>query len=114
MSTLLYFLLWGAFFFLMMRFGCGAHIMGHGHRQGHAGMSPDTNRHPEGEPAPTKAIDPVCGMNIDTAGARTAVHDGRVNYFCSQACREKFEASPQAYLPGKVIFTQQMEPSHEH
>ena len=35
MPTYLYFLLWGAFFFMMMRFGCGAHIMGdgHGHRQ---------------------------------------------------------------------------------
>lgn len=31
MPTYLYFLLWGAFFFVMMRFGCGAHIMGHGH-----------------------------------------------------------------------------------
>ena len=31
MPTYLYFLLWGAFFFVMMRFECGAHIMGHGH-----------------------------------------------------------------------------------
>jgi hypothetical protein len=31
MPTYLYFLLWGAFFFMMMRLGCGAHIMGHGH-----------------------------------------------------------------------------------
>ena len=34
MPTYLYFLLWGVFFFVMMRFGCGAHIMGHGHRYG--------------------------------------------------------------------------------
>lgn len=34
MPTYLYFLLWGAFFFVMMRFGCGAHIMGHGHKHG--------------------------------------------------------------------------------
>lgn len=39
MPTYLYFLLWGAFFFVMMRFGCGAHIMGHGHR--HGGNEPD-------------------------------------------------------------------------
>ena len=31
MPTVIYFLLWGALFFVMMRFGCGAHIMGHGH-----------------------------------------------------------------------------------
>ena len=39
MPTYLYFLLWGAFFFVMMRFGCGAHIMGHGHRRD--GSTPD-------------------------------------------------------------------------
>ena len=36
MQTLVYFLVWGAFIFFMMRFGCGAHVMG-GHR--HAGGS---------------------------------------------------------------------------
>ena len=39
MSTLLYFLVWGAFFFFMMRFGCGAHIMGHGKSHRHDGES---------------------------------------------------------------------------
>lgn len=112
MSALLYFLLWGAFFFVMMRFGCGAHVMGHG--QGHAGMAAETARPPGGEPVPAKAIDPVCGMNIDSAGARTAVNEGSVYYFCSQSCREKFEASPQAYLTGKATARQTMEPSHEH
>ena len=41
MPTYLYFLLWGAFFFMMMRFGCGAHIMGHGHGHRHDGNKPD-------------------------------------------------------------------------
>lgn len=41
MPTYLYFLLWGAFFFMMMRFGCGAHIMGHGHGHRHGGNKPD-------------------------------------------------------------------------
>ena len=35
MSTLVYFLIWGGLFFLMMRFGCGAHIMGHGKNHRH-------------------------------------------------------------------------------
>ena len=30
MGMLLYLLLFGGFFLLMMRFGCGAHVMGHG------------------------------------------------------------------------------------
>ena len=34
MEALLYFALWAGFIFLMMRFGCGAHIMGHGHGDG--------------------------------------------------------------------------------
>lgn len=29
MHTLMYFLIWGALIFVMMRFGCGAHVMGH-------------------------------------------------------------------------------------
>ena len=41
MPTYLYFLLWGAFFFMMMRFGCGAHIMGHGHGHCHGENKPD-------------------------------------------------------------------------
>ena len=41
MPTYLYFLLWGVFFFMMMRFGCGAHIMGHGHGHRHDGRKPD-------------------------------------------------------------------------
>ena len=35
MSTLVYFLVWGALFFFMMRFGCGAHIMGHSRSRRH-------------------------------------------------------------------------------
>ena len=41
MPTYLYFLLWGVFFFVMMRYGCGAHIMGHGHGHRHGGNKPD-------------------------------------------------------------------------
>ncbi len=41
MPTYLYFLLWAAFFFVMMRFGCGAHIMGHGHGHRRDGDAPD-------------------------------------------------------------------------
>ena len=34
MSSIVYFLLWAGLIFLMMRFGCGAHVMGH---RGHGG-----------------------------------------------------------------------------
>lgn len=48
MPTYLYFLLWGVFFLIMMRFGCGAHVMGHGH--GHGGNKPDDTQ-PIGDPS---------------------------------------------------------------
>ena len=34
LSSVLYFLVWALAFFVMMRFGCGSHVMGHGHHHG--------------------------------------------------------------------------------
>jgi hypothetical protein len=34
LQSVLYFLLFAGLFFVIMRFGCGAHIMGHAHRHG--------------------------------------------------------------------------------
>ena len=43
--------------------------------------------------------DPVCGMHVDPgAGKPTAEHGGHVYHFCSQSCRDKFVAEPDAYL----------------
>ena len=36
MEALVYFVIWGVFIFLMMRMGCGSHVMGHSHRHGGA------------------------------------------------------------------------------
>jgi xanthine dehydrogenase accessory factor len=45
------------------------------------------------------AIDPVCGMTVDTATARfTAERDDRVFYFCCDGCRRRFESEPERYL----------------
>ena len=35
MGMLLYLFLSAGFFFVMMRFGCGAHVMGHGQHRSH-------------------------------------------------------------------------------
>lgn len=116
MQTLLYFLLWAGFIFLMMRFGCGAHVTGHGHRHGGSKPGsgtdlPDTNAR---RTQPEKARDPVCGMTVDTANAKSSVYDGRIYYFCSQSCRDKFEASPAPYAKGESGEKPTMEQSHEH
>lgn len=43
--------------------------------------------------------DPVCLMDIEPRGAAaTAEHAGRLYYFCSDACREKFVMRPEIYL----------------
>lgn len=85
LGTLLF---WGVLFFLMMRFGCGAHMMGghgHGGHGGHGGSGGEK--------------DPVCGMNVDPGKAAGAsVHAGKTYYFCSTSCRDQFEQDPQKYL----------------
>jgi YHS domain-containing protein len=109
MQTALYFLVWGVAIFAMMRFGCGAHIMGHG---GHGHHHGDSEGSPNWTP-PEKDVDPVCGMTIETKGAKSSVHDGHVYYFCSQDCRQKFEASPTSYPARPADSAQRMEHSHE-
>lgn len=45
--------------------------------------------------------DPVCGMNVDLdAGKPTLTYNGDDYYFCSQGCRNKFDADPYFYLSG--------------
>jgi YHS domain-containing protein len=96
LGNILYFLLWAGVFFFMMRFGCGSHIMGHGHH--HGGKKADDGDGNLRRLAPKQAVDPVCGMTVQTADAKSAVHDGQVYYFCSQDCRQKFEAAPASYM----------------
>ncbi|AJE47598.1 heavy metal translocating P-type ATPase [Celeribacter indicus] len=49
--------------------------------------------------SPAVIRDPVCGMTVDPgAGKPTASHDGHVFHFCSEGCRAKFLATPEAYL----------------
>ncbi|MCX7396636.1 MAG: YHS domain-containing protein [Planctomycetales bacterium] len=39
------------------------------------------------------AIDPICGMTVDEATARSGERDGKTVYFCSEHCRQKFLGS---------------------
>jgi len=113
MEALLYFVIWGALIFFMMRFGCGAHIMGHNassagpegpgvngegaggqRRIGDAAATHGTLRWVP----PETDTDPVCGKTISTEKARPSVHAGNVYYFCTRECREVFEAAPDLYV----------------
>jgi P-type Cu+ transporter len=45
-----------------------------------------------------KAIDPVCGMQVDSNTAAVQVtHEDREFFFCSPSCRDKFAADPAKY-----------------
>jgi len=60
----------------------------------HAGAVPDTH----GPPSPGFALDPVCGMPLDTSAAKYKhSRAGRRWYFCSQHCLDKFAAEPERY-----------------
>jgi P-type Cu+ transporter len=43
-------------------------------------------------------VDPVCGVDLEEqqAGAR-AEHAGLTYYFCSETCRDEFEANPRGF-----------------
>ncbi len=48
------------------------------------------------------AIDPVCGMRVDPAKARTArEHLGKTYYFCCEGCAKKFADAPEKHLAAR-------------
>ncbi len=47
---------------------------------------------------PTRVIDPVCGMTIDTSeAAGTRDYQGTTFYFCSKDCLQTFDADPRQF-----------------
>jgi YHS domain-containing protein len=84
MSGLISLLIFAAFFFLMMRFGCGAHAGHGGHHRGHRTES-STN------------TDPVCGMQVEPDQGYAKVYQGTRYRFCSRDCLDKFDAAPDKY-----------------
>jgi P-type Cu+ transporter len=48
----------------------------------------------------TKAIDPVCGMTVDTATAEyRSFREGKPYYFCAAGCKTSFDKNPERYVP---------------
>jgi len=64
-------------------------------------LSPPGMAHPHPEPheSARRVLDPVCGMRVDPATARggSLVYEGVEYAFCSQHCRERFEAGPAEF-----------------
>lgn len=106
LKSLGWLLLWGGLFFVMMRYGCGAHMMG-GH--GHGNHGDHGNALPGGN---TK--DPVCGMTVDPQkAAATAVREGKTYFFCSTSCHDKFGQAPDKYV-GTATHSEQQQGGHHH
>lgn len=86
MDGLLSLLLIAGVFFLMMRFGCGAHAA-HGGHGGHGGHDQSGSNH----------VDPVCGTEVDVKNGYGKMHNGKLYRFCSRDCLDVFELSPEKY-----------------
>jgi len=82
------FLLFAVLFYVMMRYGCGAHMM-HGHG-GHDRAHGDNKE--------TKHIDPVCDMEVEAEQGYGKMYQGSLYRFCSKNCLDKFDANPGYYL----------------
>jgi nitroreductase/YHS domain-containing protein len=45
------------------------------------------------------SIDPVCGMEVDTAlAAATSIYQGETIYFCALGCKQAFDLDPHRYM----------------
>jgi YHS domain-containing protein len=49
------------------------------------------------------ATDPVCGMAVDPATAKSAEHAGTTYRFCSPGCRKTFTKDPATYLAADYL-----------
>lgn len=96
MGGLLWFLIIGALFFFMMRFGCGSHA-GHGGHAGHEGGTGAGNAAGPGQML-AASVDPVCAMKVDADMGYVKMFRGKSYRFCSRDCLDKFEAEPDRYL----------------
>ncbi len=90
MDRIVSLLLFAGFFYFMMRYGCGAHMVhGHHHQAGHDGTAAPG--------AGSSSKDPVCGMEVLTGRGYAEVFSGREYRFCSRKCLDKFDANPQQF-----------------
>ncbi len=62
-----------------------------------AKLRPPTTGEPEATPE-RPAVDPVCGMEVETTTIRHAAeHEGERYYFCCPGCKRAFEKEPEKY-----------------
>ncbi len=105
MQGILWLLVWAAFFYFMMRFGCGSHMVhgGHGGHGGHgSGNEGDTSPGGHGShgmqgKTGSRTKDPVCGMEVAPDSGYSRMYQGREYRFCSRNCLDQFDRDPAKY-----------------
>lgn len=108
-DTLLNVALFAGAMFLMFRFGCGRHMMGHAHSPAHAGAPAGSGGSPV---AANEDVDPVCGMAVNISSAIATTFEGKTYHFCSDSCRKKFEAAPATCAAKAVVL--RSDAGHRH
>jgi YHS domain-containing protein len=88
MDRIISLLLFAAFFYFMMRFGCGSHMV-HGHH--HEGQQRT------GLGAGGSSKDPVCGMEVAPDTGYSEKYQSREYRFCSRKCLDQFDTNPQQF-----------------
>ena len=57
-----------------------------------------------------EAVDPVCGMTVEIpSAAAMSVRQGQFIYFCSPACKERFDAHPESFPAAQTEGAKQKE-----
>ena len=84
-------LIFAGLFYVMMRFGCGAHMVSGGR---HAGQdkTEDSNN-----------VDPVCGMEVSIYEGYGMMHNKTLYRFCSRKCMDTFESEPEKFTQTQEI-----------
>ncbi len=83
MDGLFTFLIFAVIFYLLMRYGCGAHMV-HGHGGSHSHQD--------------EYDDPVCGMKVKQDEGYGKTYQGVAYRFCTRSCLDKFDANPEQYI----------------
>jgi YHS domain-containing protein len=97
MDGFLSFLLFAVLFYVMMRFGCGAHMV-HGRHGGHGDHGSD-------DASDAKHEDPVCGKHVSPHEGYGKMHADRLYRFCSRQCLDAFETDPDRYTTKQLEAT---------
>jgi len=88
MDRIISLLLFAAFFYFIMRFGCGAHMVQGPHHEGPQGTGPGAGK---------SSKDPVCGMEVAPDAGYSEKYQSREYRFCSRKCLDQFDTNPQQF-----------------